>query len=383
MNEAKTIRPAWVEIDLRCVDHNIKEIKKRLGSKTAIMGIIKADAYGHGALAVSEVLRNNGINSFGVATLPEALELRAAYKDAPILVLGIVLPGVEDIAVENGIDTVVCSYEYAKVLSEAAKKTGRPAGVYIAIDTGMGRIGYITYTEALIQEAIREIKEVAKLPFLEIKGVLSHFANADQTDKTYAVLQNDRFAEFCKALEEAAINVPARTFSNSAAIMGLEEAHYDIARCGIVMYGLYPSEEVDKSILNLRPAMTVKARIVHIKAVPPGSSIGYGRKYIAGEERIIATVPVGYADGYPRIFSPKARVIVNGHYALVRGSICMDQFMIDVTDIPDVAVGDEVIIMGSDGNLRVSAEEIARASDTINYEIVTAFAMRLKSVYIK
>lgn len=383
MDEAKTMRPAWVEIDLRCIDHNIKEIKKRLGSKTAIMGIIKGNAYGHDALAVSEVLRNNGVNSFGVATLPEALELRDAYEDAEILVLSIVLPGVEDIAVEKGIETVVCGYEYAKALSEAAKKAGKTAGVYIAVDTGMGRIGYLSYSEALIQEAVEEIKEVAKLPFLEIKGVFSHFSNADELDKTYTVLQNNRFVEFCKALNEAGIHVPAKIFSNSAAVLDFEEAHYDVARCGIIMYGLYPSDEVDKSILDLRPAMTVKARIVHIKTVPPGSSIGYGRKYIAEKERVIATLPIGYADGYPRMFSPKARVIVNGHYALVRGSICMDQFMVDVTDIPGVSVGDEVIIMGGDGKLRVSAEEIAKACETINYEIVTALGMRLEKIYIK
>lgn len=383
MKEAKAIRPAWVEIDLNCIDHNIKEIKKRLGTKTAIMGIIKADAYGHGALAIGEVLRDNGINSFGVATLPEALELREAYEDAEIFVLGIVLSGIEHIAVEKRIDTVVCNYEYAKALSKAAEKAGRPAGAYIAVDTGMGRIGYLSYSKPLIEEAVAEIKEIAQLPFLEIKGVFSHFSTADEPDKTYTALQNNRFAEFCQALNEAGIHVPARIFSNSAAILDYEEAYYDIARCGIIMYGLYPSDGVNKAVLDLCPAMTVKARIVHIKTVPPGSSISYGRKYTAEQERVIATLPVGYADGYPRMFSPKARVIVNGRYALVRGTICMDQFMIDVTDIPGVSVGDEVIIMGGSGDLRVSAEEIAKACETISYEITTGFGMRLEKVYIR
>lgn len=382
MDQGKPIRPAWVEINLNCIDHNIKEVKKKLGEKTSIMGIIKANAYGHGAVPMSDVLRDNGINSFGVATLPEALELRDAHDDAGIFILGVLLPESNDIIVERRIDVAVSSYAYAKTLSDDAVKAGKTAGIYIALDTGMGRIGFLTYSDELIAESVKEVAAVAKLPNLEIKGVFSHFATADEQDKAYARLQYDRFAAFCTAFRGAGIDVPARILANSAAIIDIEDAHYDIARLGIIMYGLYPSDEVTKA-LGLKPAMSVKARIVHLKTVPAGVGISYGRRYVTERESVIATIPVGYADGYPRIFSPKAVMIVNGRYAPVRGRICMDQCMIDVTDIPGVAIGDEVILMGSDGKLTVSAEQIAAVAETINYEIATGFGLRLEKVYVR
>ncbi len=382
MDQQKTVRPAWVEIDLNCIDYNIKEIKKTLSSETGIIGVIKADAYGHGAVAASEVLRENGINSFAVATLPEAIKLRDIYDDAQIFVLGVMLPESNETVIEKRIDPAVSSYDYAKALSDDAVKAGKTAGIYIALDTGMGRIGFLTYNDELIAESVKEIGKIMQLPNLKIKGIFSHFATADETDKAYAALQHSRFDAFCTALRNSGFDVPPRIFANSAAILDIKDAHYEVVRLGVIMHGLYPSDEVTKYPV-LRPAMSVKARIVHLKTVPAGAGISYGRRYVTEKDRVIATVPVGYSDGYPRIYSPKAVMIVNGHYAPVRGSICMDQCMIDVTDIPDVAVGDTVILMGSDGKLTITPEQIAEASGTLHYEITSGFGLRLEKVYIR
>ena len=244
----------------------------------------------------------------------------------------------------------------------------------------MGRIGY---QAADPETAIADIKKYASLPNLHIEGMFSHFSTADAYDKTYSHGQQEKFDSFYNALTAAGIKVPMRTLANSAAIMELPGTHYDKVRPGIILYGLYPSDEVDRNQLTIKPVMSVKASIVHLKDVPAGFSVGYGRKYISEKPAKIATINLGYADGYPRPYSPVGKVIVDGVIAPIAGNICMDQTMIDVTDVPGVKVGDEVTVMGSDGRNEISAEDIAKATGTISYEIVCAFGQRLPKVYVK
>jgi len=242
----------------------------------------------------------------------------------------------------------------------------------------MGRIGYNPEDPA----SIEDVKMIANLPNFKIQGLFSHFSTADAEDKTYSAVQEQRFAVFYKRLVEAGVEIPCRTLSNSAAVMEIASAHYDMVRPGIVLYGCYPSNEVDKNQLALKPVMSVKANIVHLKKVPAGTSISYGRKYTTTQDSLIATIPLGYADGFPRPYSGKGKVIVNGVYAPIAGNICMDQCMIDVTHVPYVKLGDEVTIMGSDGICEILADDIAEATGTINYEIVCAFGQRLPKVYV-
>ena len=375
----EALRAAWAEINVSNLDFNIKRIKEKVGEGKRITGIIKADGYGHGAVKVASVLRANGIDSFGVATLSEAIKLRnAGYKTEEILILGLTPDPYVDTLIEYDLTPVVCSYANAEKISEAAKKAGKVVEGFIAVDTGMGRIGYIPEDPV----AVEECKMIANLSNFKIRGIFSHFATADAEDKNYAHLQEQRYAAFYKKLQNENIKIPVRALSNSAAIMEIPTAHYEQVRPGIILYGLYPSHEVDKNELELRPAMSVKANIVHLKKVPAGTSISYGRKWTSTQDSLIATIPLGYADGYPRPYSAKAEVIVNGVKAPIVGNICMDQCMIDVTHVPYVRIGDEVTVMGKDGIYEVSADDIADATGTINYEIACAFGQRLPKVYV-
>ena len=242
----------------------------------------------------------------------------------------------------------------------------------------MGRIGYNPEDPA----SIDDVKMIQTLPNFQINGLFSHFSTADSADKTYSAVQEQRYSVFYKRLKDAGVDIPHRTLSNSAAVMEIASAHYDMVRPGIILYGCYPSDEVDKNQLSIRPAMSVKANIVQLKKVPAGTSVSYGRKYTATKDSLIATIPIGYADGFPRPYSSKGKVIVNGVYAPIAGNICMDQCMIDVTHVPYVKLGDEVTIMGSDGICEILADDIAEATGTINYEIVCAFGQRLPKVYV-
>lgn len=375
----EALRAAWAEINISNLDYNIKQIKAKVGKDIKITGIIKADGYGHGAVKVASVLRANGVQSFGVATLTEAIKLRqAGYKMEEIMVLGLTPDPYVDTIVNYDLTPVVCSYSNAAAISRAAKAAGKTIEGYIAVDTGMGRIGYIPEDPS----AVADVKSISTLSNFKIKGLFSHFATADAADKNYAQLQEQRYIAFAKKLMKEDIELPMKALANSAAIMEIPDAHFNQVRPGIILYGLYPSDEVDRNELNLKPAMSVKANIVHLKKVPAGTSVSYGRKWTATEDSLIATIPLGYADGYPRPFSGKAQVIVNGVKAPVVGNICMDQCMVDVTHVPYVRIGDEVTVMGKDGIYEISADDIADATGTINYEIACAFGQRLPKVYV-
>lgn len=373
------LRPAWAEINLNNLDFNIKNIKAKIGQRELI-GVIKADAYGHGSIKVAEVLRENGCKTFAVATLHEAITLRDAGAKEEIIILGLTPSIYADTLVTYDLTPVVCDYENAAAIDAQARAAGKTIQGLIAVDTGMGRIGYLADE---IEEAVQDIKKIASLSNFKIKGMFSHMSTADAADKTFSHLQEEKYNKFYKAVVSAGIDIPMRTLANSASIMELPTVHFDACRPGIILYGCYPSDEVDINKLAIKPVMSVKANIIHLKDVPEGFSVGYGRKFISERPSKIATLALGYADGYPRPYSQYAKVLVNGCVAPVAGNICMDQCMVDVTDVPDVKVGDEVIIMGSDGKNTISAEDIAKATGTISYEIVCAFGQRLPKVYVK
>lgn len=375
----EAIRPAWAEISLGNLDYNIKNIIAKVGGSAQIIGVIKADGYGHGSVKVAEILRKNGVKTFAVATLSEVIALRESGVAEEIIMLGLTPDLYAETIVEYDVTPVVCSLSNASAISRAAKERGKTVAGFVAIDTGMGRIGYRTDDP----QAISEILQMESLSGFKVKGIFSHFATSDAADKTYAREQEEAYNDFCRRLTDAGGKIPMRTFANSAAVMELPSVYFDAVRPGIILYGCYPSAEVDKNQLSLKPAMSVKANIVHLKKVPAGATISYGRKFTASRESLIATLALGYADGYPRPYSSAGRVIVNGRFAPIAGNICMDQCMIDVTDVPNVKEGDEVIIMGSDGTRTILADEIAEATGTINYEIVCAFGQRLPKVYTK
>lgn len=377
----ETLRPAWAEIDLTNLSHNIRSIQDKVASGTKIIGIIKADAYGHGALKVAEVLRTHGVKSFGVATIGEGTALRAAGFDEEIVILGLVPDQYAGELVKNAFTAVTCSLGNAKALSSAGLETGRTIETFIALDTGMGRIGYLSENEEELDAAIQELQEIQRLPNLQIKGLFSHMSTADEADKSFSKKQEQKFEVFYQAALAKGVRLPMRTFANSACTMEMPSVHFDAVRPGIVLYGCYPSDQVDPAELDIKPVMTVKAEIVHLKEVPSGFSVSYGRKFITKRASRIATINLGYADGYPRAWSKTGQAIVNGCMVSVAGNICMDQCMLDVTDVPDVKVGDQVIVMGSDGTKRVLAEDIAKAVGTINYEILCGFGQRLPKIY--
>lgn len=372
----ETLRPVWAEIDLKNIEHNITVVKEKVGA-CEIIGVVKADGYGHGALETAQVLINNGVSSLGVGTLSEAIILREAGITCPIIILGLTPWAYHSELIEYDLTPVLASYTDTRVLSTLAVKAKKTMEVLLAVETGMGRIGFMP-TEG----SITEITGIHRLPNIKIKGLFSHFATADEKNKSYSHWQLNNFENFYKRLEKVGVPINYRTIANSSAILKLPESYYEAVRPGILLYGYYPSDLIDKNTLEIKPAMTLKANIVFIKRVPPGYSISYGRKFTTERESIIATLPIGYADGYPRALSGKGRVIVKGQYAPIVGAICMDQCMIDVTDIPGVRKYEEVILMGSQSDKTITADEIAEKTGTVKYEIICRIGQRVPRVYI-
>ncbi|MGI6732334.1 MAG: alanine racemase [Anaerovoracaceae bacterium] len=373
----EAMRPVWVEIDLKNIEYNVKQIQAKVGG-AEIIGVVKADAYGHGSLEVSKVLLENGVKRLAVGTIQEAITLRENGITTPIIMLGLTPPLYHDILVEYEITPVTGSYENAKSLSDAAKAAGVVMEGLLTVDTGMGRIGFLP-----TDESIDEIAKIYELENFKVQGIFSHFASADDKDKSYTNLQIERYQDFFEKLEKRNLNHTTRSFANSAAIMEFPDAYFDAVRPGVILYGCYPSPDMDRSHLSLKPVMSVKANIIHLKKVGPGFSVSYGRKFTTQRESLIATLALGYADGYPWQLSGKGRVIVNGVYAPVVGNICMDQCLVDVTDVPNVKLGDEVVLMGSQGDLTITADEIAEKVGTIGYEVICSFGIRLPKVYVR
>jgi alanine racemase len=378
MNDIRRIRPAYAEINLDHLIHNMREIRKLSGIESQVMAVIKADGYGHGATKIAQILLDNGADTLAVAVLDEAIELRQAGFKVPIFILGYTQPERAEEVVEYELEQSVYSLEVAKALSQAATAQNKTALVHIKIDTGMGRIGL-----QADKDAIEIIKEIYKLPNLKIKGIFTHFAAADEINKNYTHMQFDKFNWICTKLEEQGINIEIKHCGNSATIIDLPDMHLNMVRAGIMLYGLAPSEDVMLSKLELKEVMSLKVSITHVKEIEVGQSVSYGRKFIADKKTKIASLPIGYADGYTRLLSGKAEALVKGQRVPLIGRICMDQCMIDITGIEDVKVGDEVVLFGQQGDNFISIDEVAKKLGTINYEIVCMISRRIPRVYVR
>ena len=370
-------RPVWEEVNLDNLAYNMKNIRARAKSKE-LFAVVKADAYGHGAVEAAPVLLENGATRLAIAVLSEGVELRKAGIECPIMILGYTPETLIADVLEYGLEPTLFSYEYAEKLSKAAAAAGKTVKIHIKVDTGMGRIGFLPN-----EESVAEAVKISKLPNLEIEGLFSHFSTADELNKEYSNYQYKNYTWFLEKLLENGVKINIRDIDNSAAIMDLPETNLDGVRPGIIMYGYYPSDEVDKSVLDIKPVMTLKACLLHVKTLEEGQYIGYGRKFKTERKSVIGTIGIGYADGYTRMLSKKAKVIINGKFAPVVGNICMDQCMIDLTDVGEVKVGDEVILMGTDGNLKFDADDIAPLLGTINYEVLCMIGRRVPRVYTR
>ncbi len=370
-------RPTRAEIDLGAVAHNIREVRNKAGKEVRILGVVKADAYGHGVIPVSQTILAAGVSCLGVAGLNEALELREAGLEAPILIFGSSLPEEAEKIVKYNLTATVCTEEFASSLAclGREKVQGQKIKVHVKVDTGMGRVG------VYFEEAADFIRKLGKKKSLEIEGIYTHFPSADEEDKTFSLLQIERFKEVLGRLARAGTDIPLKHMANSAAILNLPESYFDLLRPGLLIYGLYPSLAMKKS-LDLRPALSLKTKIVYLKKTPSGRPISYGRTYVTGRETMIATLPIGYGDGYSRALSNKGEVLVRGKRAPIRGRICMDQTMVEVGHIPGVKVGDEVILIGNQNEARITVEEIAEWIGTVPHEIVSRLGKRVPRVYV-
>lgn len=370
---------AYAEINLDNIKFNVMNIQQRIGEKTKILAIIKADGYGHGSIPIARFLsREKLVYGFGVSTVREAVVLRKAGIEEPILILGYVFPADFETVIDYSITTTVFQYETAQQLSQVAEKKNKTAKIHIKIDTGMGRIGFYAN-----DSCIDEICRISQLPFLEIEGVFTHFACADHKDKTSANNQKKKFYGILAKLEAKGVEIPVRHTCNSAGIVEFDGEFLDLVRAGIIIYGLYPSDEVKKDNVRLSPAMSIKSRVVYVKTLEKGMTVSYGSDYVADKETVIATVSIGYADGFYRSLSGKGEVLVRGKRAKIVGRVCMDQLMIDVSDIPAVQQGDIVTVIGRDGEDEITFEEASELAGTINYEFICGFARRVPRIYIE
>ena len=364
----------WVKIDLSAIEANIDAVAAK--ANVPVMAVIKADAYGHGAVPIARLLEKK-CAFFGVSSMLEAMELRSAGIRLPILILGATPDDAYPLAVREDIRPAIFTWESACALSRAAAAQGKTARLHFAVDTGMSRIGL-----QVTEEAADLCARIAALPGLVCEGLFSHFATADETALTRARAQAARFADFDAMLKARGLEIPIRHLNNSAGVMNFSE-HYDMVRSGIVTYGLYPSEEVNPGDLPLQPALSWYSRVTHVKTLPAGREISYGGTFVTTRDTRVATVAVGYADGYRRSLSGRFYVLIRGRKAPILGRVCMDQLMVDVTDIPDAAAGDTVTLAGRDGKERITIEELAAAAGSFNYETVCGISRRVPRVYLK
>lgn len=363
-----------VVVDMDILSSNMDAIREKAG--VPVMAVVKADAYGHGAVQVARLLQDK-CAFFCVSSILEAMELRQAGLTKPILLLGYTPAEAYPTAIREGIRPTIYRMEDALALSQAAQAAQLPARFHFAVDTGMSRIGFqVTERDADI------CAEIAGLPGLYAEGLFSHFATADCADLTRAKQQAERFAAFDEMLQKRGVNIPIRHLNNSAGLMNFKTP-YEMARSGIITYGMYPSDEVDQSLLSLHPALQWLSRVSHVKTLPAGREISYGGTYVTGADTVVATIPVGYADGYRRNLSGRFHVLIRGQKAPILGRICMDQMMVDVTAIPGVTVGDQVTLIGTDGGETITVEEIAARADSFNYEFVCGISRRVPRLYLK
>lgn len=364
----------YAEVDLSAIRDNISAVRDRVGPYVRIMPAVKAEAYGHGAVPVSKACLEAGADLLCVANVDEAAELREAGVSGPILILGCSIPAAAEEVVQYDITSTVCEQEYAKQLSNAAIKQNKTAIVHIKVDTGMGRIGVQP------EETVELARQIVSLPGLRLEGFFTHFPSSDEPERDFTLKQINTFKSLRKRLAAEGINIPVAHTSNSGGILAFPEADFEAVRPGIIVYGYYPSPNVPRSI-PIRPPLTLKTHIVFLKTVPPGTSVSYGRTHITTKASKIATLPIGYADGYNRLLSNKGEAAVRGVRVPVIGRVCMDQIMIDVTDVPGVSTGDEVVLYGG-GYEYLGVDAIASKIGTIPYEVLCAIGNRVARVYI-
>lgn len=367
-------RPTWVEIDLNALKHNLLAIKKKVGPQVRIMGIVKADAYGHGDYEVSKDLLNHGVEMLGIAILEEGIQLRGKGIQAPLLVLGGIFEEQIDAVIQYNLIPTVYDLKLAEAISKRAHYFNKIVNVHVYVDTGMGSIG-VKY-----DKAVEFVKSLRDMKNLFIDGIYTHCSSSDEKEPAYTNLQIRRFNDLLATLDEIKICIPLRHMANSGAIIGYPDAYFTMVRPGLSLYGLYPSEEVSRNI-GIRPVMSFKTRVIHIKDMQPGDVVGYGRTYKIIKPTRVATLPFGYNDGYNRLLSSQGKVIIRGIKASIIGRVCMDQCFVDVTDIKDISVGDEVVIYGSQGQETISIESIAKQLNTIPYEVTCAVSKRVPRIY--
>lgn len=365
-------------ISLDAIRDNIKSGRALLPVGTKLMGVVKADAYGHGAVPVAKAIEDL-VDVYGVSMPEEGVELRKAGLTKPVVILGYTAPEMAELAIRYDITMAVFQSEIAAQYNEIAKKLNKKAKVHIKLDTGMSRIGYLCN-----EDSLDDIEKIAGLSHVETEGMFTHFSKADETDKSFAKKQLKQYMEFAKALEERGIMIPCKHVCNSAGIIDIPEGDLDMVRFGVTMYGMYPTDEVSKERMPVIPAMEVKTHIAYIKTLPPGVGISYSGTYVTEKETKVATLSVGYGDGYPRGLSNTGRVLIHGTSAPILGRICMDQCMVDVTHIPEAKQGDEVTLLGRDGKEFISAEEIgATVGNSFHYEVVCDISKRVPRIYYR
>lgn len=365
-------RPTWAEVNLGNIKHNIEAIRSVLSQKTAILAVVKADAYGHGIVAVSKKLVSLGINYLGVASIDEAIILRSAGVNCDILILGGVFPQDSKVVLQYGLTQTVYSLEVALALNASARRLKKIAKIHIKVDTGMGRLG-IWHTEAF-----NFIREVKKLRFIDVEGIFTHLSSAD-TDSDFTDTQIASFSGLIEKLGKAGISVKLRHAANSLGVVDFQHSHFNLVRPGIVIYGLTPRDNIS---IKVKPVLSLKTKIISIKPMPVGRSIGYNRSFITRKKTLIAALPIGYGDGYPRALSNKASVLIGGKKAKIIGRVCMDYTMVNLSGIPNAKVGQTVTLIGKDGNNIIRAEDLADLSGTICYEIACGIGKRVPRVYI-
>lgn len=373
----KNYTRVYAPIDLDAVIYNMESMQKNLNPGTGMIGVVKTDGYGHGAVQVAHAI-DEFVKGYAVATIEEALSLRRHGITKPILILGVTHPVHYQALIAADIRPAVFTLEQAKPLSELAVSMGTKAKIHFALDTGMGRIG-MRPDERGAELAVA----IAALPGIAVEGLFTHFARADETDKQSAREQLERYLNFVELLKQRGVDVPVKHCSNSAGIMDLPQANLDMVRAGITIYGLYPSDEVDKAAVPLKPAMSLKSFITYVKEVEPGQQISYGGTFTAEKTMRVATIPVGYGDGYPRSLSNKGYVLIHGQKAPILGRVCMDQFMVDVTGIPEACVDTEVTLIGRDGENQIRVEDLAEIGGGFHYEIVCDIGKRVPRVFCR
>ncbi|MCR5388450.1 MAG: alanine racemase [Lachnospiraceae bacterium] len=370
-------------VDLSVIEDNLKKLHE-LSKGQKMLAVIKANGYGHGSVKIAKKVEGlDFLEGFAVATAEEAFELRNAGIKKTILILGFTFEKDFKELIKKEISLTVFNTDVAKDLSVVAGLVGKTAKIHIKLDTGMGRIGFYTGSDgAGYLKSIKDIEFISKLPNVELEGIFSHMAKADELDKSSAIEQIKKYSAMIKSLEDIGITPKFKHLSNSAGIIDLPHAHFDLVRAGIALYGLYPSPDVDIVKAGLKPALSWHSSIVHIKTVEKGSQISYGGTFIAGKETVIATVPIGYADGYPRSLSNKGYVLIRGKKAPITGRVCMDQMMVDVTDIPEAELFDRVTLVGTDGERTITLEELGDMSGRFNYELACDISLRVPRKYV-